>query len=68
METIKAIRTLKGAAILADKSAKEARSDFHRYNLVYGFNGSGKSTLSRILGCLQSGKQQAGLPLLTPSS
>ena len=62
MATIKRIRTMKGAGVLANRSAKDQGSSFRRFNLIYGFNGSGKSTLSRIFACLQAGKQHDELP------
>lgn len=60
--TIKSFRSMKGAGILADISAKEARHEYLRYNLIYGFNGSGKSTLSRMLASLQQGFLPPTLP------
>ncbi|MGD1880125.1 MAG: AAA family ATPase [Kiloniellaceae bacterium] len=62
MATIKRIRTLKDAGILADKRANDHWPDFLRFNLIYGFNGSGKSTLSRIFASLQEGKRHELLP------
>jgi wobble nucleotide-excising tRNase len=60
--TIVNIRTLKNAAILADRPASAGSLAFSRFNLVYGFNGSGKSTLSRIFGSLQKGEVTKQLP------
>lgn len=62
MAIIKNIRVLKGAAVLAARSAATPSLDLARYNLFYGFNGSGKSTLSRIFAALQHGKKQDRLP------
>lgn len=59
---IKSVRVMKRAGILADIAAKDAKREFRRFNLIYGFNGSGKSTLSRILAALQNGKLGAELP------
>jgi wobble nucleotide-excising tRNase len=63
MATIKRIRTLKGAGILADRAAKDQAPEFLRFNLIYGFNGSGKSTLSRVFACLEAGKHHEELPV-----
>ena len=62
MAIIKNIRTLKSAAVLADRTPKSERLNFLRYNLVSGFNGSGKSTLSRIFSSLQTGTKNGRLP------
>jgi wobble nucleotide-excising tRNase len=60
--TIKNIRQLKGAAVLADRKPGTPSLELKRFNLLYGFNGSGKSTLSRIFAALQHAKQQQRLP------
>ena len=62
MTTIKRIRTLKNAGILADRGSKEQSPEFARFNLLYGFNGSGKSTVSRVFACLEAGKRVDQLP------
>jgi wobble nucleotide-excising tRNase len=62
MAIIKRIRSVQGAGIFADRSAKDEGPVFRRLNLIYGFNGSGKSTLSRIFACLEAGKRHAELP------
>jgi wobble nucleotide-excising tRNase len=59
---IKNLRLLKGATVLADRTAGTESCDFKRFNLVYGFNGSGKTTLSRLFATLQKGKKHEGLP------
>lgn len=60
--TIKKIRTLKDAGVLADLNAQSEGIQFLRYNLIYGFNGSGKSTLSRMFASLQAGQRHKALP------
>lgn len=62
METIKNIRVLKGAAVLAERNSTTPSLDLKQFNLFYGFNGSGKSTLSRIFSALQHGKILERLP------
>lgn len=62
MAQITRIKALKGAGILADRTAKDLGPQFLRYNLIYGFNSSGKSTLSRLFSCLQSGTVNSALP------
>lgn len=62
MTTIKNIRMLKGAAVLAERNAATPSRYLKQYNLLYGFNGSGKSTLSRIFAALQHGKKQDRFP------
>jgi wobble nucleotide-excising tRNase len=62
MAIIQNIRQLKGAAVLADRTAQTADLQFRRFNLLYGFNGSGKSTLSRLFASLQQGKKVDKLP------
>jgi wobble nucleotide-excising tRNase len=62
MATIRNIRLLKGAAVLAERKAATPSLELQRYNLFYGFNGSGKSTLSRIFAALQLGKVHDRLP------
>jgi len=59
---IKNIRTLKGAAILSERTRQSGSLDFLKYNLIYGFNGSGKSTLSRLFSTLEKGKRHEKLP------
>jgi wobble nucleotide-excising tRNase len=60
--TIKNIRQLKGATVLAERTKKSEELSFARFNLVYGFNGSGKSTLSRVFSTLQKGVRHKHLP------
>src|SRR5690606_1579631 len=62
MTIITRIKSVQGAGILADRSAKDDCPTFRRLNLVYGFNGSGKSTLSRVFSCLEAGKRHEELP------
>ena len=45
MAIIQNIRQLKGAAVLADRTAQSPDLQCRQLNLLYGFNGSGKSTL-----------------------
>ncbi|TIS53787.1 MAG: hypothetical protein E5W91_29475 [Mesorhizobium sp.] len=62
MSIIKNLRSLKSAAVLAERTARSDSLGFARFNLIYGFNGSGKSTLSRIYSTLQQGRQHQRLP------
>lgn len=59
---IRSIRRLRGAGVLANRTAQSPNLGFLRYNLIYGFNGSGKSTLSRIIASLQQGSRSDRLP------
>jgi len=61
VNTLKNIRILKNAGILADRTPKSESLEFLKYNLVYGFNGTGKTTLSRILASLETGKHNPRL-------
>lgn len=62
MTTIKRIRTLAHAGILADRTAKDVVPEFRRFNLIYGFNGSGKSTLSKIFARFEDETRVVDLP------
>lgn len=37
-------------------------SEFHRYNLIYGFNGTGKTIISRVFSSLETGDLNQRLP------
>ena len=45
MAIIQNIRQMKGAAVLADRTAQTTDLQLRCFNMIYGFNGSGKSTL-----------------------
>ncbi|SIP96524.1 AAA family ATPase [Bosea sp. TND4EK4] len=60
--TIRNIRALSGAGVLAERTHQSPSLGFRRYNLIYGFNGSGKSTLTRILASLKDGRLHPQLP------
>lgn len=59
---IQNIRAVKGAGILAERSARSDSLNLRKYNLIYGFNGSGKSTLSRLFASLENGYLHPKLP------
>lgn len=62
MATIKNIRQLKNAGVLAERKAATPSLELKRYTLFYGFNGAGKSTLSRLFSSLQHGAKHDRLP------